>query len=366
MVKFLDLLKINQQYENEIKAAMNQVFDSGWYIQGDAVKKFELSYANFCGVKHCIGVANGLDALVLILRAYKVLGKIADGDEVIVPANTYIASILAISENGLVPVLVEPDDKTFNLNSALIEEKITSRTKAILTVHLYGQLSDINCLSKIAKKYDLLLIEDGAQSHGALLDGKRSGSLGDAAGHSFYPGKNLGALGDAGAVTTNDDMLAETVRTLANYGSQKKYHNSYKGVNSRLDEIQAAILDVKLKGLDADNKCRREVAKQYLAGITNPEVILPYWDGSESHVFHIFVVRVKDRSRFQEYLASNGIQTVIHYPIPPHKQPAYAEWENYLLPITESIHKEVISLPMSPVMNTDEIQKVISVVNNFR
>jgi len=366
MIKFLDLLKVNQLHEAEIKKAMNDVFDSGWYIHGESVSRFEKNYAAYCGTKHCIGVANGLDALILILRAYKELGIMSDGDEVIVPANTYIASILSISANNLVPVLVEPDAKTFNLDPAKVEEHITPKTKAILTVHLYGQLSEMEQLNQIAQKHNLKVIEDSAQSHGAMLaNGNRAGSLGDAAGHSFYPGKNLGALGDGGAVTTNDDELASCIRALANYGSHKKYHNIYQGVNSRLDEMQAAILDVKLKGLDAENEHRREVARYYLANIKNPKVSLPAWDGSNNHVFHIFVVRVENRVEFQEYLTSNGIQTVIHYPIPPHKQNAYASWNSLSFPITEAIHEEVISLPMSPVMTDAEIKSVVEVVNRY-
>lgn len=366
MIKFLDLLKVNQLHEEEVKNAMNSVFDSGWYIHGESVTRFEKSYATYCGTKHCIGVANGLDALILILRAYKEMGLMEDGDEVIVPANTYIASILAISANNLTPILVEPDPATFNLDPKQVEKHISPRTKAILTVHLYGQLSAMDELKELSDKFGLKLIEDGAQSHGACLpDGRRSGSIGDAAGHSFYPGKNLGALGDAGAITTNDDELASCLRAIANYGSHKKYHNIYKGINSRLDELQAAVLDVKLKGLDGENELRRGVASYYLANISNPKVVLPLWDGSQNHVFHLFVVRVANRSHFQDYLTSNGIQTVIHYPIPPHKQEAYSEWNNLSLPITESIHEEVISLPVSPVMTDEEVRRVVEVVNAY-
>lgn len=367
MIKFLDLLKVNQQHEAEIKKAMNDVFDSGWYIHGESVARFEKSYASYCGSKHCIGVANGLDALILILRAYKELGVMNEGDEVIVPANTYIASILAISANKLTPVLVEPDPKTFNLDAAKVEEHITPRTKAILTVHLYGQLSAMDQLNQIAQKHNLKVIEDSAQSHGATAtNGRRAGNLGDAAGHSFYPGKNLGALGDGGAVTTNDDELATCIRALANYGSHKKYHNIYQGVNSRLDELQAAVLDVKLKYLDAENEKRRSIARCYLDNIKNSRVELPLWDDSNSHVFHLFVVRVKNREAFQQYLTENDIQTVIHYPIPPHKQNAYPSWNELSLPITEAIHEEVISLPMSPVMSDEEVAQVVSVVNAWK
>ena len=365
MIKFLDLLKVNQVYESEIQNALTAVFNSGWYIQGESVKNFERNYAEYCGTKHCIGVANGLDALILILRAYKELGVLTDGDEVIVPANTYIASILAISANNLVPVLVEPNEKTYNLNASLIESKITSKTKAILTVHLYGQLSEMDAINALAMKYDLKVIEDGAQSHGAILNGKRSGNLGDAAGHSFYPGKNLGALGDGGAVTTNDDELAVCIRALANYGSNIKYTNIYKGINSRLDEIQAALLIVKLKGLDKDNQRRREIAGYYMSNISNQKVILPEWDGSENHVFHLFVVRVSNRNSFQQYLTENGVQTVIHYPIPPHKQEAYCEWNQFCYPLSEKIHDEVISLPMSPVLTDQEVKKIVEVLNRY-
>lgn len=367
MIKFLDLLKINQLHEKEIKDAMNSIFDSGWYIQGEAYKAFENNYASFCGTKHCIGVANGLDALILTIRAYKELGRFSEGDEVIVPSNTYIASILAVSENGLVPVLVEPDIRTFNIDPANIEAKITKRTKAILPVHLYGQLADMKAINEIARKYDLKVIEDAAQSQGASLEGRRAGSWGDAAGHSFYPGKNLGALGDAGAITTNDDELATVLRAICNYGSHKKYLNQYKGVNSRLDELQAAVLSVKLKYLDAENDKRRQIAKTYLNKITNPAIVLPaYPTGELSHVWHLFVVRVEDRQHFQEYLTSNTIQSVIHYPIPPHKQEAYKEWNNHSYPVSERIHEEVLSLPLSPVMEEYMIEAVIDCLNNYK
>ncbi|POY34978.1 aminotransferase [Solitalea longa] len=366
MIKFLDLLKVNQQYEKEIKVAMNQVFDSGWYIQGEAVKRFEQNYADFCGTKHCIGVANGLDALILIIRAYKELGVFNEGDEIIVPSNTYIASILAISENNLIPVLVEPDEKTFNLNPARIEEHITPKTKAILPVHLYGQLCDMQAINAIAQKHNLKVIEDAAQSHGAVSkDGRKSGNLGDAAGHSFYPGKNLGALGDGGAVTTNDDELATAIRAIANYGSHKKYHNIYKGPNSRLDELQAAILDVKLNNLDKDSERRCEIATQYISGINNPKIQLPYYSNTKDHVFHLFVIRTLEREKLQEYLSNHGIQTVIHYPIPPHKQDAYLELNAWSFPISEALHNEVLSLPISPVMTENEIKIVIKVINGF-
>jgi len=361
MIKFLDLFKINERFREEIDSRIKQVLDSGWYLLGNQDKEFEKNFAEYCGVKHCIGCANGLDALNLIIKAY----GFADGDEIIVPANTYIASILAISENGCTPVLVEPDIETYNINPDLIEEKITSKTKAIMVVHLYGQAVQMDKIWTLAKKYDLKIIEDSAQAHGAYYQGKRVGSLGDASGFSFYPGKNLGCMGDGGAVTTNDDELALKLRAIANYGSHKKYCNLYKGVNSRLDEIQAAILDVKLSHLDEDNERRREIAKYYLANIKNEKVILPKYQGDKSHVFHVFVVRVENREEFQEYLTQNEIQTLIHYPTPPHKQEAYKEWNDLSYPITEKIHNEIISLPISPVMTDDEIRKVVEIVNKF-
>jgi dTDP-4-amino-4,6-dideoxygalactose transaminase len=368
MIKFLDLLKINQQYESEIKAAMNRVFDSGWYIQGEALKQFEKNYAAYCGSKHCIGVANGLDALILIIRAYKELGKLKEGDEVLVPSNTYIASVLAISENRLTPVLVEPDEKTFNIDPLKIEAAVTSRTRAILCVHLYGQLCEMDAINEVANKHGLLVIEDGAQSHGAIYkNGKKSGNLGDAAGHSFYPGKNLGALGDGGAVTTNDDELASAIRAIANYGSHKKYYNLYKGPNSRLDELQAAILDEKLKGLDADNAKRREIAKNYLAEFKNSNLELPYYSGEEDHVFHLFVVRVEERDKFQQYLSDNKIQTVIHYPVPPHLQVAYKDLglKKGSFPIAEKMADTCLSLPMWPGMVTGQVEYIANCMKSF-
>ena len=367
MIKFLDLHKVNQQYEPEIKEAINEVLDRGWYILGEADQRFERNYAAYCDTKHCIGVANGLDALTLIFRAYKELGMMKDGDEILVAANTYIASILSISENGLVPVLVEPDPRTYNIDPNRLENHITPRTKGILPVHLYGQLCDMDHMIHIAKKHHLQIIEDSAQSQGAVnsSDRRRSGNMSDAAGHSFYPGKNLGALGDAGAVTTNNDELAAVIRALGNYGSHQKYVNDYKGVNSRLDEIQAAILDVKLKYLDRDNAKRREIAKIYLREINNTSIALPYFSGNEDHIFHLFVILCQERDQLQRYLTEHGIQTVIHYPIPPHRQKAYSEWNGLSLPITERIHEQALSLPISPVMEMEEIEKVIDVVNQF-
>lgn len=366
MIKFLDLQKINLQYTSQINEAMTKVLNSGWYILGEEVKNFESSFAKYCQSKHCIGVANGLDALILIIEAYKLLGCFEEGDEIIVPANTYIASVLAISRNNLVPILVEPNVDDFNLNPDLIEASITSKTKAILVVHLYGQAANMEAINCIAQKYKLKVIEDCAQAHGALHQGRKVGSIGDAAGFSFYPGKNLGALGDAGAVITNDSQLAETIATLANYGSQKKYNNIFQGVNSRLDELQAAILSVKLNYLDNENLARNAVANAYLAGINNPFVTLPKKVCYDStHVWHLFVVKVTDRNHFQAYLLDKGIQTVIHYPIPPHKQVAYTSLSTLHLPITEMIHETVLSLPLSPLMEKDEIETVINAVNEY-
>lgn len=363
MIPFLDLKTVNGQYYEEIKEAVERVLSSGWYILGEEVTNFEKEFAEYCSVKHAIGVANGLDALTLILKAY----GISRDDEVIVPSNTFIASILAISANGATPVLVEPDIRTYNIDPQKIEEKITERTKAIMVVHLYGQAANMNAIRAIAKKYNLKIIEDAAQAHGAIYNGKRVGSLGDAAGFSFYPGKNLGALGDGGAVTTNDDELAEKLRALRNYGSHEKYKNLFKGVNSRLDEIQAAILRVKLKYLDKDNEKRRRIAEYYLNNIKNEKVILPLIENGDrlSHVWHLFVIRVDDRERFQAYLNEHEIQTVIHYPIPPHKQKAYQEWNNCVFSISEQIHQMVISLPISPVLSFEDVQKIVEVVNRY-
>ncbi|MFA5832097.1 MAG: DegT/DnrJ/EryC1/StrS family aminotransferase [Bacteroidota bacterium] len=365
MIPFLDLKKINHRHKNEILKEIEKVIDSGWYILGESVKTFEASFAAYCGVKYCIGVANGLDALILILRAYKEMGILSEGDEVIVPANTYIATILAITENRLFPVLVEPDIKTFNIDPSRIEEAISSKTKAILPVHLYGQISDMNGINGIAAKYNLKVVEDSAQSHGAVYHGKKSGNLGDASGFSFYPGKNLGALGDAGAITTNDSKLYETILALRNYGSHKKYYNLYKGINSRLDEMQAAILNAKLKYLDDENNKRKEIAKKYLKGILNPKLVLPAVTDADRHVWHLFVVRTKNRIGFQEFLLNEGIQTVIHYPLAPHKQQAYKEYNELRFPTTEEIHKTVISLPIDISMSQEDVAKVINSCNNF-
>lgn len=369
MIPFLDLKNINQQYREELITACTRIIDSGWYIGGKELEQFEQNFANYCGVKFAIGVANGLDALILTLRAWKELGKLQEGDEVIVPSNTYIASILAITANNLTPVLVEPDITTYNIDPIKIKEAITAKTKVLLPVHLYGQLAAMPEIMKIAKQHNLLVLEDSAQSHGAQLDCKKAGNWGDASGFSFYPGKNLGALGDAGAITTNDGELAQTLRALRNYGSHEKYKNLFAGVNSRLDEIQAAMLDVKLKHLDAEVKHRRTIAKMYLEGIKNPELSLPLTDTDASqydqHVWHLFVVRSSNREALQQYLAENGVQTLIHYPIPPHKQQAYKEWNDLSYPISEKIHDEVISLPMGPTLSLEDVEKVIQLCNSF-
>lgn len=362
MVKFLDLHKINECFRSEIDGRIKQILDSGWYLLGEQDKTFETDFAKFCGTKHCIGCANGLDALNLIIRGF----GFGQGDEIIVPANTYIASILAISENGCTPVLVEPDINTYNINPNLIEEKITDKTKAIMVVHLYGQAVQMDKIWELAKKYNLKVIEDSAQAHGALYKGKRTGNLSDASGFSFYPGKNLGCLGDGGCITTNDDELAGKIRAIANYGSHKKYCHIYKGINSRLDEIQAAVLDVKLPHLDDDNNRRREIAKYYRENIKNPKIILPQTYDEKAHVWHVFAVRTKNRNEFQDYLKQNDIQTLIHYPTPPHKQDAYKEWNNLSYPISEEIHNTIISIPVSPVMTDTEIKRVVEVINDWK
>jgi dTDP-4-amino-4,6-dideoxygalactose transaminase len=363
MIKFLDLKKINDSYSPELPQAIQRVLDSGWYLQGAEVKSFEQEYASYTGVPHAVGVANGLDALRLIFMAYKELGKLKAGDEVIVPANTFIASILAITDAQLVPIFTEPDLRTYNLDPVAIEKKITSRTKAILLVHLYGQNAMQDEIKRITDQHNLLLIEDNAQAIGCSQGATRTGALGHAAGHSFYPGKNLGALGDGGAVTTSNPQLAEVVAALGNYGSKQKYIHQWQGLNSRLDELQAAVLRVKLKRLDADNEKRKQVAQCYLNKINNPAVVLP--QVVADHVWHLFVVRCADRDRLQQHLAQHEIQTIIHYPVPPHQQTAYAAFKNLSLPITELIHREVLSLPISPVMTEEEVQTVTDAVNKF-
>lgn len=366
MIKFLDLQKINLAHQKEIEEKLLLTFRSGWYLLGSEVKAFEVNLAKYIGTNHAIGVANGLDALRLILRAYIELGIMKKGDEIIVPANTYIASVLAISDNGLVPVFVEPDINTYNIDISKIEEKLNEKTKGILIVHLYGRVIFSEQLKKLAKKNNLKIIEDNAQSIGAKWETEKAGNLGDAAGFSFYPGKNLGALGDAGAVTTNDESLANTIRAFANYGSNQKYINVYRGLNSRLDEIQAAVLNVKLKYIDEENARRREIAKKYISSIKNLNILLPQLpEQDEEHVWHLFVIRTNDRETIQNYLNDNNIQTLIHYPIPPHKQKAYNEFNHLSFPITEQIHNEVLSLPISPVMSDEEVQHIIQVLNNF-
>lgn len=365
MISFLDLKKVNARYREELIEACTSVIDSGWYIQGNECDKFEEEFASYCGTKYAIGVANGLDALILIIRAYKELGIMKDGDEIIVPSNTYIASILAISQNKLIPVLVEPNLSTYNIDAEKIEEKITTRTKAIMPVHLYGQACDMNKINDIAKKYDLKVIEDSAQAHGASYENKRTGNLGDASGFSFYPGKNFGALGDGGAVTTNDKELANTIKALGNYGSYKKYENSYKGVNSRLDEIQAAMLRIKLKYLDEEIISRRDTAKYYLENIENKHIILPLLENFDNHVWHLFVIRIKNRDELHKYLLDNEIQTLIHYPIPPHKQEAYKEWNTCNYELSEKIHSEILSLPISGIQNLEDTKKIVKIINDF-
>ncbi len=365
MIKFLDLKAVNEQYRPEIDAAIKRVLDSGWYLLGEEGERFEREFADYCQADHCLGVANGLDALVLILMGYRELGLMSEGDEVIVPANTYIASILAISRAGLKPVLVEPDELTYNIDPTLIEAAITERTKAIMAVHLYGQCADMDPICAIAKKYALKVVEDAAQAHGATYRGRKAGSLGDAAGFSFYPGKNLGALGDGGAVVTNDSTLRDVVEVLRNYGSNEKYHNRYKGMNSRLDEIQAAVLRVKLKYLDVDTEHRHQLASLYLSEIDNEGLLLPHVGASPSHAWHLFVVRHSRRDELKDYLLAKGVQSLIHYPLPAHKQEAYTELRDISLPITEQIHNEVLSLPMSPVLSVSSARIVIDAVNSF-
>jgi dTDP-4-amino-4,6-dideoxygalactose transaminase len=407
MVKFLDIQRITESFEPDLSKAIQRVVKRGWFLHGEEVKEFEKEYSSYIGSKHCIAVANGLDALRLILKAYIEIGVMQEGDEVIVPANTFIATILAITDNRLKPILVEPDINSYNLDISIIEQKITHRTRAILVVHLYGQACWSFTLEEIARKFNLKIIEDNAQAAGAIVHSpqskitsfimiqpgtrdlepvtwKRTGSLGDAAGHSFYPGKNLGALGDGGAVTTNDNDLANVIRTLADYGFSGKYVSDYKGLNSRLDEIQAAVLRVKLPRLDVDNQRRREIAQYYIENVKNPDLIIPQINcleirpkGSDdinhppcihclNHVWHLFVIRHTLRDKLQKYLTDHGIQTLIHYPIPPHKQKAYREWNGISFPITEQIHNEVLSLPLSPVMSREDIINIVQTINDFK
>ena len=368
MIKFLDLEGINAQYGDALKEAASRVIDSGWYLQGNENKKFEQKLAKLQGIQpeNVVAVANGLDALRLILRAYIEMGVMKENDEVIVPANTYIASILAITDNKLTPVMVEPSIETYNIDINKIEESITDKTRAIMLVHLYGQTVWSEKIEQLAEKYNLKIIEDNAQAIGAIWNGKRTGSLGDAGGFSFYPGKNLGALGDSGAVTTKDPELARVVRALANYGSEKKYENKYMGLNSRMDEIQAAFLGIKIDFIEKENEIRRGIAEYYCKNINNPKIILPTQPKNRNeHVHHLFVVRCEDRDTLQQYLSKNGVQTLIHYPIPPHKQNCYKEWNEKEYPITEKIHAEVLSLPISPVVTMDEVRKIVDTLNKY-
>lgn len=369
MIKFLDIKKINEPYETAFQEQLKVILDNGWYILGNEVQKFEADFATYCGTKYCIGTGNGLDALTLIFKGYIELGKLQKGDEVIVPANTYIASILAILQADLVPVLVEPKLETYNINPDLILEKITPKTSAILAVHLYGQLAEMKTIRTLANQNNLLVIEDAAQAHGAVFAGGsqtvKAGNLSDAAAFSFYPGKNLGALGDGGAVTTNDAELTKIIQSMRNYGSETKYYNDLIGVNSRLDEVQAAFLNVKLPNLDTDNEKRRAIAKRYVSEINNDKISLPNWDFSANHVFHVFVIRTQNRTHLQDYLQQNTIQTVVHYPVPPHQQKAFSSWNNCTFPITEKIHQEVLSLPISPVLTPDEVRFIIEILNQY-
>lgn len=351
-------------HEDEINKAISGVVASGWYLNGTAVQRFEEHYRTYIGTQHCISCGNGLDALHLILRAYKELEQLHDGDEIIVPANTYIATILAITENNLTPVLVEPDITTLEIDDNRIEAAITPRTRAIMLVHLYGRCAYTERIGNICKHHGIKLIEDNAQAHGCTYNGKLTGSLGDAAAHSFYPGKNLGALGDAGAVTTNDLELAKAVRTLGNYGSSRKYAFDYQGKNSRMDEIQAAVLDVKLKYLDEDNARRKEIAHYFEQHIKNDCIAIPT-ALNRDNVYHIFPILCTERDRLQEYLKENGVQTMIHYPIPPHKQKAYKEWNALSFPITERIHREELSIPCNQTMSLGDAKQIVTLLNNF-
>lgn len=389
MIPFLDLQKINARFEPEFQTAFQRFLKTGHYILGNEVKLFEGEYANYCGTKHCIGTANGLDALILIFRAYIQLGKLQPNDEVIVPANTYIASILSVIQSGLKPVLVEPEEATFNISPKEIEKHLTNKTKAILVVHLYGQLADMGAINTIAKEHQLLVVEDAAQAHGAVVNSNlqvlnsktiieaspsqdqrptiqfKAGNLGDAAAFSFYPSKNLGCLGDGGAVTTNDAKLAECIRILRNYGSSEKYVNTLIGINSRLDEIQAAFLILKLRSLDDDNSKRQSIAKRYLSEIKNEKIALPFYDGTENHVFHVFVVRVLNRKVFTQFLSDHSLGWLIHYPIPPHRQVALSSFGHLSFPITENIHNSIVSIPISPVLSEEDVSSVIRVLNQY-
>jgi len=365
MINYLSLQKITALHESEITTAVNQVLHSGWYLQGEHIVFFEKNYTQYIGTKYCVTCGNGLDALCLILRAYIELGLLKEGDEVIVPANTYIATILSITENHLTPILVEPDINTLEIDEQLIEQAITPRTRAIMLVHLYGRCAYTAFIGDICKRHNLLLLEDNAQAHGCHFGDNRTGSLGHAAAHSFYPGKNLGALGDAGAVTTDDEQLAQTIRSLANYGSTRKYEFTFKGKNSRMDEIHAAVLNVKLPYLDKENQRRKQIAKAYLEGINNPQITL-IKDNNRDNVYHIFPILCPSRDRLQQYLKDNGIETMIHYPIPPHQQEAYKEWNEQHYPITEFIHQQELSLPCNPTMTDEEVYQIIDSINMYQ
>ncbi|CAI8254273.1 MAG: dTDP-3-amino-3,6-dideoxy-alpha-D-galactopyranose transaminase [Flavobacteriaceae bacterium] len=366
MIPFIDIQAINRRFEESFKNEFQDFLDSGYYILGNQVSAFESRFADYCETQYCIGVGNGLDALRLILEGYKVLGKLQLGDEVIVASNTYIATIIAIRQAGLKPVLVEVENQTFNFDISALKQAISPSTRVIMPVHLYGQIAPMEQINSLAVDNDLLIIEDAAQAHGAThTNGKRAGNLGHAAGFSFYPTKNLGALGDAGAVTTNDTNLANAIKKLRNYGSSSKYVNELLGVNSRLDEIQASFLSVKLPFLDKDNQARRDIANAYLEGICNPKVVLPCYDGSKNHVFHLFVVQVASREHFQDYLKDKAIATLIHYPIPPHQQKALQDLKNLRFEVSQALHQQVISLPISPVMTQLQIEKVINAVNAY-
>ena len=366
MIKYLDLKKLNEPYEEIILEKTRSLLSSGWYILGKEVENFEREYASYCGVKHAIGVGNGLDALVLIFKAYIELGKLEKGDQILVPANTYIASILAVIQAGLTPKLVDVNLENYNLDIHAVKKAVEPKTKGILSVHLYGQITEGQEIRSFCDEHGLLMIEDAAQAHGAKEGLKRAGAIGHAAGFSFYPGKNLGCLGDGGAVTTNNDKLANCIKALRNYGSEEKYKNIYKGVNSRLDEIQASILTEKLKNLDQDNQKRRAIAERYINEIKNINVEIPLWDKTENHVFHIFGVRVKDRNHFQDYLHQNQIYTMIHYPIPPHKQDCMKEFSQLSFPVSEQIHREIISLPCHQMLIEKEVSFIIDVINNYK
>lgn len=363
MMKYLDLKAVNAPYETEIRQAMEDILGRGWYLKGEATRLFEEHYAAYIGTHFCVGCGNGLDALTLILRAYKEMGSLQDGDEVIVPANTYIATILAITENGLTPVLIEPDINTLQIDDAKIEEAITPRTRAFMIVHLYGRCAYTGRIGELCRQYQLKLIEDNAQAHGCTYKGAHTGSLGDAAAHSFYPSKNLGALGDAGAVTTNDEELATLIRSIVNYGSSRKYVFDYIGRNSRMDELQAAILDIKLAGLDAANQRRKEIAAMYIDKVKNPNIIVP--QSERDSVYHIFPILCKRRDELRQYLLRHGVETEIHYPIPPHKQACYHQWNQLSLPVTEAIHQEQLSLPCNQTMTNAEADYIIGLLNAF-